>query len=34
MALMDDIDFTLFPLYFNYEVNGVERVYTWPFYRV
>ncbi|HOR97288.1 MAG TPA: hypothetical protein P5125_04480 [Kiritimatiellia bacterium] len=33
MALMDDIDFTLFPLYFNYEVNGVERVYTpWPFF--
>lgn len=33
LALMDDIDFTLFPFYFNYEVNGVERVYTpWPFY--
>jgi hypothetical protein len=30
---MDDIDFTLFPFYFNYEVNGIERVYTpWPFY--
>ncbi|HQL51466.1 MAG TPA: hypothetical protein PLR91_09790 [Kiritimatiellia bacterium] len=33
LALMDDVDFTLFPFYFNYEVNGVERVYTpWPFY--
>jgi hypothetical protein len=33
VLLMDDIDFTLFPFYFDYEVNGVERVYTpWPFY--
>lgn len=33
LALMDDIDFTLFPLYFSYEINGVERIYTpWPFY--
>jgi len=33
LALMDDIDFTLFPFYFNYKVNGIERVYTpWPFY--
>ena len=33
VLLMDDIDFVLFPFYLDYEVNGVERVYTpWPFY--
>ena len=31
MLLMDDIDFLLFPLYLNYEVNHVERdYYLWP----
>ncbi len=31
--LMDDIDFFLFPLYLNYEVNGVERdYYLWPIF--
>jgi hypothetical protein len=31
MLLMDDIDFTLFPLYLDYEVNRVERkYYLWP----
>lgn len=31
MLFMDDIDFTLFPLYLNYEVNRVEReYYLWP----
>ena len=30
---MDDIDFFLFPLYLNYEVNGVERnYYLWPIF--
>lgn len=31
VLLMEDIDFTLFPLYLNYEVKGVEREYfLWP----
>ena len=31
VLLMDDIDFALFPLYLNYEVNRVERdYYLWP----
>jgi len=31
ILLMDDIDFTLFPLYLDYEVNGVGREYwLWP----
>lgn len=31
MLFMDDIDFTLFPAYLNYEVNHVEReYYLWP----
>jgi len=31
VLLMDDIDFRLFPLYLDYEVNGVEREYwLWP----
>lgn len=33
LFLMEDLDFTLFPFYFNFEINHVERVYTpWPFY--
>ncbi|MDD4622712.1 MAG: hypothetical protein PHG71_05690 [Kiritimatiellae bacterium] len=33
VLLMDDIDFVLFPLYLNYEVNGVERdYYLWPIF--
>ena len=33
VLLMDDIDFTLFPLYLNYEINGVEReYYLWPLF--
>ncbi len=33
MMWMEDIDFWLFPFYINFEINGVERVYTpWPFY--
>ena len=33
VLLMDDIDFTLFPLYLNYEVNRVEReYYLWPIF--
>lgn len=31
VLLMDDIDFFLFPIYLNYEVNRVERdYYLWP----
>jgi len=33
MLLMDDITFTLFPLYLDYEVNHAERTYyLWPFF--
>jgi hypothetical protein len=33
VLLMDDIDFTLFPLYLDYEVNGVGReYYLWPLF--
>lgn len=33
ILMMEDIDFTLFPLYLDYEVNGIERrYYGWPFY--
>ena len=33
VLLMDDINFTLFPLYLNYEVNHVEReYYLWPIF--
>ncbi len=33
VLLMDDIDFVLFPLYLNYEVNRVEREYwLWPMF--
>ena len=33
MLLMDDINFVLFPLYLNYEVNHVERdYYLWPIF--
>ena len=33
VLLMDDIDFLLFPLYLNYEVNHVERdYYLWPIF--
>ncbi len=33
VLLMDDIDFTLFPLYLDYEVNGVGRTYiVWPLF--
>lgn len=33
MLFMDDIDFTLFPVYVNYEVNRVEReYYLWPIF--
>ncbi len=34
ILLMDDIDFTLFPIYMNYEVNGIERrSYLWPIFQ-